>query len=114
MLLVVKRMSKIRRILCCVSKNKEPEITRDRAISDEVFLLPGGEWDPSLSRSNSRGFKRLNTKSGHYRDQSERDGLYQPPTVAPSKVLPTFEDFKLLKTVGRGAFGKASFFSRAA
>ena len=97
---------------CCVSKNEEPEsITRQRTISDEVFLLPGGEWDPSLStvsRSSTkvtpRGIRRVVSKTG--RDQSEREGLYQPPAVLPSRDLPTFDDFRLLRTVGRGAFGK--------
>ena len=47
--------------------------------------------------------KELSTSSS-----TERDGLYKPPAIVPSQVLPSYEDFKLLRTVGRGAFGKVS------
>lgn len=97
-----------------MSKNEEPESIRERTTSDEVFLLPGGQWDPSLSTISKsstrvtppRGLRRVLSKIGRDQDQSEREGLYQPPAVLPSRVLPTFDDFGLLRTVGRGAFGK--------
>lgn len=38
--------------------------------------------------------------------QASVTGSYVPPVVPQSRTLPVFEDFKLLRTVGKGAFGK--------
>ena len=117
-------------MLCCLSSKKIDNNERKDPLSDGDYLLPGGEWDPSVSRrgvgSNSvstnsgtsitsslralwtrrlRGKKRyLRTPDGEKAKQESGD--YQPPPLAPSRTLPTFDEFKLLKTVGRGAFGK--------
>ena len=97
-------------ICCCVSGNKESDlIASTKSHTDHDYLLPGGEWDPSLSTPPSQSHsskKRHSTKE--LANSLERDGLYQPPALVPSPTLPTFDDFKLLKTVGRGAFGKVS------
>lgn len=85
------------------------------------YLLPGGEWDPSVSGNasrpgsnrikrgsrTSRGRRRTRTSS----EESAEDGsacAYIPPEVPGATTVPTFRDFKLLKTVGKGAFGKVS------
>ena len=106
------------------------------------YLLPGGEWDPSVSSSVrqesrreapsgaaqepknfstnrsmrsflSRTLRVKNSSRYPHTHQLDSGGTgdggkrqYQPPPLVPSKTLPTFEEFKLLKTVGKGAFGK--------
>lgn len=130
------------RLFCCVKGERGEKA----AVKEEDYLLPGGEWDPSLSASPSRSTAlppsnqatktRVHTDSGASTRSSIRSffsrkfgrgsgrsrastaastenlvaggGEYQPPPLVPSKTLPTVEEFKLLKTVGRGAFGKVS------
>lgn len=126
------------RLLCCVRGEGEDR-GKGNAIKEGDYLLPGGEWDPSISSSPSRISKNhgrteselsrssrttnssirsfLSKRFGRHSGRSQASassvenlaaGDYQPPPLVPSKTLPTFEEFKLLKTVGRGAFGKAS------
>ena len=84
------------------------------------YLLPGGEWDPSLSASrsrrsrNDRGGSGKSGGSGSFADDGasggeEGESLYTPPEVPGATSAPKFQDFKLLKTVGKGAFGKVNF-----
>ena len=115
-------------LLCCARFNTGEEGERK---TEGDYLLPGGEWDPSISsRASSIASSRSNrvsetstssgrfwTKRGRRGKRSSRNstnssleaqspGEYQPPPLVPSRTLPTIEEFKLLKTVGRGAFGK--------
>ena len=104
---------------CCSCLRGEEEEEGYRHEAD--YLLPGGEWDPSLSgpskdsprrsrgRSRGRG-RRSRDRDGRVADdgtESESGSFYTPPEV-PWAVSspPSFQDFKLLKTVGKGAFGK--------
>jgi len=64
-------------------------------------LLTGGGWRGRQNRARS-SFDDLNS--------SGSKGEYQPPPLLPSKTLPTIDEFKLLRTVGKGAFGKVCFF----
>ena len=68
---------------------------------EEDFLLGGGEleWDRSARRFTTRRTNRSNP-SAH---------SYVPPVVPHVTATPTIEDFRLLKTVGKGAFGKVSY-----
>lgn len=102
------------------------------------YLLPGGAWDPALSSppsSRSRGStkrSRVSTRTNYTSSirsfwskrfrgtrssqdevegnlpEAEGSGEYQAPPMVPSKTLPVIKDFKPLKTVGRGAFGKVN------
>ena len=103
-------MPKRRWLCCCVSANKESDITTStRSLTDEDYLLPGGEWDPSVSVRKSNHSRKKHKELFSSTTSTERDGhlgLYQPPAIVSAQVLPTFEDFKLLRTVGRGAFWK--------
>ena len=134
------------RLLCsCCTSGEEDERKKAR---ENDYLLPGGEWDPSLSSSpSSRGSVRVLDRTDSERSDSSRttntsrggsirsfltrrfgrgfsrsrsqasaasvenlsSGDYQPPPLVPSRTLPTMDEFKLLKTVGRGAFGKARY-----
>lgn len=78
--------------------------------NEEEYLLPGGEWDPSLSRSNSRS-KLSRRKGSRTNAESEVGGVgaYIPPQVPGATSLPKFQDFRMLKTVGRGSFGKVAY-----
>ena len=84
------------RSLCC-GCNVEPR-TRDKnqvIESEDDLLLPGGdiEWDKA-----SRSFISRNR------------GDYVPPDVpntAPAR-LPIIEEFRFLRTLGRGTFGKVN------
>lgn len=130
---------------CCAGPSKEDKTRR----SDADYLLPGGDWDPTLSSSpshrtsvkstgplvgddeddNMSATSRSNTSSSRFSSNRfmsflskklswsparrarnsqhhQSSGQYQPPPLLPSRTLPSFEDFKLLNTVGRGAFGK--------
>lgn len=124
------------RFLCCCLQDGD-----EKKVTDGDYLLPGGDWDPSLSSSplavrtdsrrqspseSSARHLSYNTsssvrsfltrrwrgkKSSRYSQTPQPDGdggrgEYQPPPLVPSKTLPTFDEFKLLKTVGKGAFGK--------
>ena len=122
-------------LLCCKclgGDKKKLDVSAD-------YLLPGGEWDPSLSTpdksrsrssnsstSNARQHRQSNSSrisirslltGGGWRGRLKREqsskeedgqskGDYQPPPLIPSKTLPSIEEFKLLRTVGKGAFGK--------
>ncbi len=105
-------------LCCCVSGNKESDFitSTTKSHTDHDYLLPGGEWDPSISvpPNLSHSTKKKKNSTKELFNSLERDGLYQPPAVVPSPTLPTFDDFKLLKTVGRGAFGKVSLCSMLA
>ena len=83
---------------CCCSHSKDENDPRSRAVTEEDYLLPGGEWDGRSSRGSSVWSSRTSTRS--------TTGNYEPPPVPPTKTLPSFDDFRLLRTVGRGAFGK--------
>lgn len=106
-------------LLCsCLRGEEDGEMYKNEA----DYLLPGGEWDPSVSASvrerssRRRGAARSRNsgRSGSNRggsvgdDGAEDDSgsFYSPPEVPGATSIPRFQDFKLLKTVGRGAFGK--------
>ena len=100
---------------CCNPDTKDGPQTTANSVPDGEYLLPGGEWDPSHSTGSNRSSRstRSNWSARLRRSKSDRssdivsDGKYSPPPFVPhSKKLPTFEDFRLLKTVGKGAFGK--------
>ena len=102
------------RALCCgcacATGTKE---ARTQSVAEEDFLLPGGEWDPSLSQASSRSSRSSSRAKNSVRSRIERaesgatgTGDYVPPPVPAVKTLPTFDEFRLLKTVGKGAFGK--------
>ena len=83
--------------------------------NESDYLLPGGEWDPSLSASVAKRRSRRSRggragDSGSFADNGaggeDSESLYTPPEVPGATSVPKFEDFKLLKTVGKGAFGK--------
>lgn len=78
---------------CCVRGSKEDEADGG-LVAETEYLLPGGEWDPQSSRSS--------------RAASGGRGGYVPPAVQPSSGLPVVQDFQLLKTLGKGAFGKVT------
>ena len=85
-----------RRHCCCMIGEEEEE--DGKMVAEREYLLPGGEWDPARApRSPS---------SHSLRSEAGRDGGYVPPPVEPTRSLPTAADFKLLKTLGKGAFGK--------
>ncbi|CAI8043945.1 Protein kinase 2 [Geodia barretti] len=101
---------------CCSCMGEEEDEAGYRNESD--YLLPGGEWDPSLSSSvvkrrsrRSRGRDSGGASgSGSFADNGaggeDSESLYTPPEVPGATSVPKFQDFKLLKTVGKGAFGK--------
>ena len=79
-------------------------------MTEEDFLLPGGEWDPSISTASNRSKRSIKLRKSKNRSNSDGAsdvGSYDPPPFVPScRKLPTFEEFRLLKTVGKGSFGK--------
>ncbi len=119
---------------CCVDVQEEGRTVPATSITEEDYLLPGSEWDPNVSTASSLHPSPRNTRSSRTGRRSRRsggflsrtrarkrsrgssgssldgasNGDYVPPRVppTPSRTLPTFEEFKLLKTVGKGAFGK--------
>ena len=131
-------------LICCCARGEGTGKGKREDVDGEDYLLPGGEWDPSVSTSPSRianssrgGSQRsqhrpnsVGSRGGSGRSRftsflarqfrgsrsSQRSrveadggaagGDYQPPPLQPSRSLPTYEEFRLLKTVGRGAFGK--------
>lgn len=102
---------------CCNPDTKDGPQTTANSVPDGEYLLPGGEWDPSNSTGSNRSSRstRSNWSARLRRSKSDRssdivsDGNYDPPPFVPhSRKLPTFEDFRLLKTVGKGAFGKVT------
>ena len=78
--------------------------------SEVEYLLPGGEWDPNLTGSTKRNSTRSRKGSGQVSSDgaAENGGAcaYVPPEIRGTTSLPKFQDFKMLKTVGKGAFGK--------
>ena len=94
---------------CCSCTRGEGDET---GYDNEVdYLLPGGEWDPSVSRSTRRHSKRSRSRhSSRGSEATSAEGgtvcAYVPPEVPGATSMPTFQDFRLLKTVGKGAFGK--------
>ncbi len=110
---------------CCYADVEDKGRTVPNAsITEEDYLLPGSEWDPSISTASSvhQTTTRRSWRTGLLKRRSRArggsgsstssagNGDYVPPHVppTPSRTLPTFEEFKLLKTVGKGAFGKVS------
>lgn len=119
-------------LFCCTRSEHEASASGSRVnITSEDYLLPGGEWDPSVSsspghkagRGNRRGITR--SASGRKKKKSSLrefwtrrfhgshaaseefvSGEYQAPVAPASRSLPTLQEFRMLKTVGRGAFGK--------
>ena len=100
---------------CCNPGTKDGPQPTVNSVTDGEYLLPGGEWDPTISTASNRSTRstRSNWSARLRKSKSDRnsdivsDGNYSPPPFVPhSRKLPTFEDFRLLKTVGKGAFGK--------
>lgn len=98
--------------VCCINpETKDDPEARGRTVTEEDFLLPGGEWDPSVSTGSNRSRRSVKLRKSKSK-QSNGDlasdvGSYDPPPFVPScRKLPTFEEFRLLKTVGKGSFGK--------
>lgn len=78
-------------------------------ISEEEYLLPGGEWDPNLlrSRSHSKSRRRKGSRQTTAEPSEVRGtGAYIPPHVPGATSIAKFQDFRMLKTVGSGSFGK--------
>jgi hypothetical protein len=82
------------------------------------YLLPGSSFDSTTSSRSRLGWSSRHSSKKKYASKkpavthsvvgldSPSGGDYEPPAVPPSQKLPTYEEFRLLKTVGRGAFGK--------
>lgn len=87
---------------CCVKPRTRHHRLYDCS-NDDDYILPEGDiqWDKSQKTF-------ISTRSTKRRDI----GSYIPPKV-PNRMLPAglpvIEEFKLLKTVGKGAFGKVSY-----
>ncbi len=95
----------LKSLFCCccgsnVRRNHRLLNSEDDYINDDSLVLPGElQWDKV-----SKSFKKSNSPT------RSAPG-YVPPSIpsfdgGTSKNLPIIEDFKLLRTVGRGAFGK--------
>ena len=99
-------MEMFRSLLCCCGSNRGRErIDNDYDyIKDEDLLLPGElQWDKV-----SKSFRKSTSPNSH-----KNGNAYVPPRVpdtdqvfSGSVEVPKIEDFKLLRTVGKGAFGK--------
>lgn len=88
----------LRSLMCCYTGGHQRLRRTSIVWEDEDYLLPGGdvEWD-----GHSKSFvARKHT--------AETTGSYVPPSIPAVNLeaLPTIEEFRLLRTVGRGAFGK--------
>ena len=99
-------MIMFRSLLCCCGsdvRRKHELLQSDYDyIQDEDLLLPGElQWD-KVSKSFKKSVNLKNGGTG-----------YVPPSVPSDegRELPRIEDFRLLKTVGKGAFGKVSLSS---
>ena len=93
-----------RRLCCCCSCTKEKE-EDNRQTGEEDYLLPGGEWDPSvsgISHRSTHGTKHAPKHSLWRRGSEEGASAYVPGAMS----VPKFNHFKMLKTIGKGAFGK--------
>lgn len=105
---------------CCCScaRGESDEVEHTNEVD---YLLPGGEWDPSVSASSNRHRKKRSlgrprtrrssaneTFSVDNEDNDETASTYVPPEVPGTSSMPTFQDFTTLKTVGKGAFGKVA------
>lgn len=108
-------------VCCCGDSNGGVNDAATRGQINTVegeYLLPGSEWDTSRSGSvwsSFRGSRKKGKKKGSDKKPlithsvvglDSPSGDYEPPAVPPSQKLPAFDEFRLLKTVGRGAFGK--------
>ena len=91
---------------CCCCSDTESEADVNGPVSEEDYLLPGGAWDPSVSVARSRRSRRNTSRRRQGGEEEEEVNAYVPPDVPAATSLPNFNDFKLLKTVGKGAFGK--------
>ena len=103
---------------CCADVKDDTRNAPSTTVTEEDYLLPGSEWDPSISTGSAQS--RQSSRPGRFKARGRSrggsgtssdgtsNGGYVPPVVppTPSRTLPTFEEFKLLKTVGKGAFGK--------
>lgn len=112
-------------LCCCADGTGNDGVARGQINTVESdYLLPGSSrWDAS-SRStvtSSKGvwgsLRRDKDKAANKKKSTvthsevgldSPSGDYEPPRIPPSQKLPSFEEFRLLKTVGRGAFGKVS------
>ncbi len=96
-----------RSLLCCCGGRTRRELLDNDYdfIQDQDLLLPGDlQWD-KISKSFRKSSSPMN----------RNDSGYIPPRVPDtdqvdtgSFEVPAIEDFKLLRTVGKGAFGKVS------
>lgn len=106
------------RWMCCCGDTGNEGVARRGQIntSDNDYLLPSSAkrnskgvssvWG-SLSRgSKNKGSDKRSTVTHTEVGLDSPSGEYEPPAVPPTQKLPSFEEFRLLKTVGRGAFGK--------
>ena len=106
---------------CCRDKSAErPQKSQKKNVESD-YLLPGSRFDPSVSENGGsfKGKRRWgNWQASRNKSGSKKSSVthsvvgmdspneYEPPVVPASQNLPTYEEFRLLKTVGRGAFGK--------
>ena len=116
--------AKMSRWVCCCGDSSSDHPARGQINSIENdYLLPGSSFDEGSSSGGSQrnrlGWSGRNSSKNKNKYASKKpavthsvvgldspSGDYEPPVVPPSQKLPTYEEFRLLKTVGRGAFGK--------
>lgn len=113
--------AKMSRWVCCCgdsSSSDHPGRGQINSIEND-YLLPGSSFDHSASSSQRSRLGWSSRNSSKKKHASKKPavthsvvgldspgGDYEPPVVPPTQKLPTYEEFRLLKTVGRGAFGK--------
>ena len=109
------------RWVCCCGDSSIDHPGRGQINSVENdYLLPGSSFDSGSSRSRLGWSSRHSSKKKNANKKpavthsvvglDSPSGNYEPPVVPHSQKLPTYEEFRLLKTVGRGAFGKVCAF----
>ena len=91
-------METFRSFCCCCYRQprRHQRIQNINGVEDEDdYLLPGGdiEWDKS-------------SKSFVQSHRLPRPGYVPPAVPTDSDKIPTIDQFRFLRTVGRGAFGK--------
>ena len=112
--------AKMSRWVCCCGDSSTDHPGRGQINSVENdYLLPGSSFDSGSSRSRLGWSSRHSSKKKNANKKpavthsvvglDSPSGDYEPPVVPPSQKLPTYEEFRLLKTVGRGAFGKVRY-----